>query len=94
MTDNALATLPPSRKLWVRALLMLLMCAAFQVAAWVLIIVALLQLGFALFTEETNPRLKAFGRSVGRYLGQIAAFESFATEDLPFPFADWPPADL
>ncbi|OOG43040.1 DUF4389 domain-containing protein [Polaromonas sp. A23] len=94
MTDNALVTLPPPRKLWVRALLMLLMCVAFQIAAWVLIIVALLQLGFVLFAEEPNPRLKDFGRSVGRYLGQIAAFESFATEDLPFPFADWPPADL
>lgn len=94
MTDNTLATLPPPRKLWVRALLMLLMCVAFQIAVWVLVAVAVLQLGFALFTDQPNPRLQAFGRSVGRYLGQIAAFESFATEDLPFPFSDWPPADF
>ncbi|MDI1267558.1 MAG: DUF4389 domain-containing protein [Polaromonas sp.] len=94
MTDNALATLPPPRKLWVRALLMLLMCMAFQIAAWVLIVVALLQLGFALFAEEPNPRLQGFGRSVGRYLAQIAGFVSFATETLPFPFSDWPAEDL
>jgi hypothetical protein len=89
MTDNALATVP-QRKLWVRALLMLLMGAAFQLAAWVLVAVALLQLGFALFTDQPNPRLQGFGRSVGRYLGQVAGFVSFASENLPFPFSDWP----
>lgn len=89
MTDTALAIIPP-RKLWLRALLMLLMGAAFQLAAWVLAAVALLQLGFALFTDQPNPRLQSFGRSVGRYLGQIAGFVTFATEALPFPFSDWP----
>ena len=94
MTDNALATLPPPRKLWMRALLMLLMCLAFQIAAWVLIIAAVLQLCFAAFSDEPNPRLQSLGRSVGRYLGQIAAFVTFSTETLPFPFTDWPPANL
>ena len=94
MTDNALATLPPPRKLWMRALLMLLMCLAFQIAAWVLIIAAVLQFCFAAFSDEPNPRLQSLGRSVGRYLGQIAAFVSFSTETLPFPFTDWPPANL
>jgi hypothetical protein len=93
MTDNALVTIEP-RKLWLRALKMLLMCIAFQFAAWVLIAVALVQLAFAIFSDAPNPRLQGFGRSVGRYLAQIAAFVSFATEVLPFPFSDWPPADL
>lgn len=93
MTTTALATIAP-RKLWVRALLMLLMCLAFQIAAWVLIAVALLQLGFAAFSDEPNPRLQSLGRSVGRYLGQIAAFVAFSTETPPFPFTDWPPAEL
>lgn len=92
MTDNALITIAP-RKLWLRALLMLLMCIAYQLATWVLVAVALLQLGFAIFTDAPNPRLQGFGRSVGRYLAQIAAFVSFATEALPFPLSDWPPAD-
>lgn len=92
MTDTTLATIPP-RKLPVRALLMLLMCLAFQLAAWVLIAVAVLQLAFALFSEESNPRLQGLGRSLGRYLGQIAAFVSFSTETLPFPFSDWPSSE-
>ena len=94
MTDTALITTPEPRKLWVRALLMLLMCAAFQLAASVLVALAVLQLILAIFTSEPNARLQGFGRSVGRYLAQIAAFVSFSSEALPFPFSDWPPAAL
>lgn len=90
MTDNDAASLSAPRKLWLRALLMLLLCAAFHLAAWVLIAVAVLQLGFAIFTAGANLRLQMFGNSVGRYLAQIAAFVSFGSEALPFPFSDWP----
>ena len=58
MTDTALAL---TRKLPMRALLMFLMCLAFQLAAWVLIAIALLQLGFAAFSDEPNERLKGLG---------------------------------
>ncbi|RZJ24490.1 MAG: DUF4389 domain-containing protein [Haliea sp.] len=87
MTDTALAL---KRTLPVRALLMFLMFLAFQLAAWVLIAIAVLQLAFAIFSDDANPRLQGLGRSVGRYLGQIAAFVSFSTEAAPFPFSDWP----
>jgi hypothetical protein len=93
MTDNTSLIVPP-RNLFMRTLLMLLMALAFQLTAWVLIAVALLQLGFAVFTDEPNPRLQTFGRSAGRYLAQIAAFVSFTTETTPFPFSDWPDGDL
>jgi hypothetical protein len=52
--------------------------------------VAILQLVLAVATDGSNDRLRAFGRSLGLYLRQIADFESFATEELPFPFSDWP----
>jgi choline-glycine betaine transporter len=63
---------------------------AFQLSASVLFFAALLQLVFVLATGQSNQRLAGFGRSLGRYLGQIAGFETFATEELPFPFSDWP----
>jgi len=88
------ATVPPApRSLPLRVLFMLLMCVAFQVTAWVLVLVALAQLVSQLVAGEPMPRLKAFGKSAGRYLGQIAAFVSFDTEEAPFPFSDWPAAD-
>ena len=78
------------RKLWVRLALMVLLCFAFQIAASVLFFVAVLQMIFTAATDASIPRLQSFGRSLGHYLEQIARFESFATEDAPFPMQDWP----
>ena len=90
MTENALITTPEPRKLWARALLMVLMFAAFQLAAWILVLTALVQLVFAIFNDEPNRRLQRFGSSVGLYLTQIASFVTFATAVVPFPLSDWP----
>jgi hypothetical protein len=45
-------------------------------------------------SESPNPRLAAFGQSLGRFQGQVASFVSFASEAVPFPFADWPSAEV
>ena len=74
---NQEIALAPPHKLWVRVLLMILLAAAFQLAASILLFVAVLQLVLAAATDGPNGRLKHFGRSLGRYLAQIADFESF-----------------
>lgn len=89
MSERVLPNAAP-RKLWVRALLVLLLFVAFYIAAWVLFFTAVLQLIFAAPSGEPNARLQAFGRSVGRYLSQIAIFVSFSGDEPPFPFSDWP----
>ena len=94
MTETAVITIPAPRKLWARALLMLLMCATFQLAASILVVTALAQLVFAIFNDEPNRRLQRFGSSVGLYLTQIASFVTFATETAPFPFSDWPESSV
>jgi len=78
------------RKLLVRALLMLLTGLAYQLAGTVLFVVAAIQFAFALLGDAPNARLAAFGRALGRYQAQNADFLSFASEDLSFPFSDWP----
>jgi hypothetical protein len=78
------------RKWWLRALLMLLMAIAFHIAASVLALVALVQLVLFAASDQPHERLRSLGRGLGRYLAQIAAFVTFDTEALPFPFADWP----
>ncbi len=80
------------RNIWLRGLLMILMGLAYQLAGTVLFFTAIIQFLFALFSGTANARLAVFGRSLGRFQGQIANFVSFASEDLPFPFADWPSA--
>ena len=87
---NREITLAPPRKLWIRGLLMILLAVAFQLAASLLAFIAVLQLVLAAATGAPNIRLQHLGRSLGRYLAQIADFESFGSEDLPFPFNAWP----
>lgn len=79
----------PQRNLWLRALLMLLMGIGFQLAATLLGVLAVVQFVLAL-VNTPNARLSQFGRSLGQYLRQIADFVGFATEEVPFPFSDWP----
>lgn len=93
MTESTESIAPPDapqRSLWSRFLYMLLAGLALYLAAWVLGFVAILQLALAAFAGGPNPRVQAFGASLGRYFGQLARFLTFDSDDPPFPFADWP----
>ena len=92
MSENAV-TPTSQRNIWMRGLFMLLMGFAFQVSGTVLCIVTVIQFVMALLNGTANARLTSFGRSLGRYLQQIANFLTFATEEMPFPFSDWPAGD-
>jgi hypothetical protein len=89
MNETSTITLE-KRNIWLRGLLMILMALAYQLAGTVLFFTAIIQFVFAVASDTPNPRLATFGQSVGRFQSQIADFVSFASEDLPFPFADWP----
>jgi hypothetical protein len=78
--------------LWRRALWMLIMALAWQVASTVMFVMAILQWLLFLLNREPNPRLKALGRSLGLYQSSISRYLSFNTEEIPFPFSDWPTA--
>jgi len=78
------------RHIWVRGIYMVLMAVIFHVLEAVLLVVALVQFIMALGSDAPNERLVAFGRNLGSYLRQIADFLTFASEEIPFPFSDWP----
>lgn len=78
------------RNIWMRGLYMLLMALAFQVCGTVLCVVTVIQFLIALLNDAPNVRLASFGRSMASYLRQIVNFLTFATEELPFPFSEWP----
>jgi len=73
-----------------RGLLMMVMAVAFQISATVLAIGAIVQFVLALLNFAPNARLIALGEGLGSYLRQITRFATFASEDVPFPFGDWP----
>jgi len=81
------------RKIWVRGFFMLLMALVYQVTGTVMFIVTIIQFVLALLSDEPNDRLVSFGRSLGKYLQQLAHFLTFASEQVPFPFSEWPSGD-
>jgi hypothetical protein len=81
---------PPENNIWLRGIFMILFGLLYSLAGTVLFVVAALQFVFALLGSAPNTRLLAFGRSLGSYVQQIVNFQSFNTEDKPFPFSDWP----
>ncbi len=78
------------RNIWLRGLLMILMALAYQLGGTLLFFLAFIQFVLGLLNIDPNERLINLGRSLGRYQNQIATFVSFATEQVPFPFSDWP----
>jgi len=92
MNENT-ETLGNKRNIWMRGLFMLLMGIAFQVCGTLLCIVTVVQFVIVLLNDTPNSRLVSFGRSMGNYLGQIVNFLTFATEEMPFPFSEWPAAE-
>jgi hypothetical protein len=78
------------RNIWIRAIFMLLLGLAFQLCGTVLFIVAFIQFAMTLMDGTPNTRLVSLGRSMGIYMRDIAMFMTFATEEMPFPFKEWP----
>ena len=51
-------------------------------------------MGLSIFSGEPSDSVKGFGKSLGVYLQQISEFLSYASEEKPFPFSDWPDAGI
>ncbi|MEW5903745.1 MAG: DUF4389 domain-containing protein [Pseudomonadota bacterium] len=85
----------PERKrhLLIRAIYMLLMALILNLCGTLLCLLAIIQWIVVLMDEAPNQRLTAFGRNLGHYMRQIVEFQSFASEQVPFPFSAWPDAD-
>jgi len=81
------------RNIWMRGLFMLLMGFAFQVCGTVICIVTIMQFVMLLASGKPNARLVSFGRSMGRYMLQIVNFLTIASEEIPYPFTEWPKAE-
>ena len=82
---------PPARNLWLRTAQTLVLLVALYIAMWLLAILSLVQLFAVAINDHPNEDLRAFGRALGDYMDQIAAVGSFSSDELPFPFGNWPP---
>ncbi len=89
MTENT-DTPASKRNIWIRGFYMLLMVFIFHVSGTVMFVITVIQFVLALLNDIPNDRLITFGRNLGRYLQQTASFLTFASEEIPFPFSEWP----
>ncbi|XOV82664.1 MAG: DUF4389 domain-containing protein [bacterium] len=85
-TKNRLA----DRSIWARGLYMLILVIAYSIGETLLAVIAVFQFLSALITGKVNESLQSFGANLSAYLYNILQFATFNSEDLPFPFSDWP----
>ena len=81
------------RATWQRLLFMILFGVVYTLAELVLVAVVLFQFGFVLITTRRNDRLLDFGARLSFFLYQVLLFITYAKDDKPFPFSNWPTAE-
>lgn len=78
---------------WLRLVFMVLFAILLQAASFIMWVVVLLQFLFSLFTGQDNTNLRQFGHSLSIYIYRSLKFLTYASEEKPFPFSDWPSAE-
>jgi len=75
---------------WIRLVYMLLFWIALRLSEFAVAITMLLQFVYRISNGEHHPKLMAFGDSLAQYVASIAAFQTYQTEEKPFPLGSWP----
>ena len=65
----------------------------FSVIFLAIAVVVIVQFLLKLATGEVHERLRTLGGALGTYVHQIIAFLTYHSEDMPYPFGDWPDAE-
>lgn len=76
--------------IWVRALYMVLFAIAFGLTRVIIVFVVIFQFLSVLFTGRANEPLLQFGKNLCVFIFEILEFQTFNTEQRPFPFSPWP----
>lgn len=79
--------------IWVRGLYMLLFVLFYSVAEFVLMVVVVVQFGYRVLNNENHPRILALGAAIALYIYLVLRFLSFNSDEMPYPFSDWPDPD-
>ena len=76
--------------LWIRLIYMVLFGLLSWLARVVVLIIAAVQFLLVLLAGSGNHNLRRLGDSIARWTQQTYLFLSFASEQKPYPFQDWP----
>lgn len=93
MTDQVRHHLT-SPNIWTRFLYMILFAIAYSIAEFIIVCIVIFQFFAALITGRVNEPLLKFANNLTSYVYQVFQFQTFNSEEKPFPFADWPDESL
>lgn len=79
--------------IWIRLLYMVVFGVLTTIARLVIVVIAILQFLLVLVTGDDNSNLRNAGQTIAKWTLQAYYFLTFASEDKPFPFDDWPEVD-
>ncbi len=89
MADNSKNNLA-NPDLWIRLIYMVLFWLLTLVARFAIAVIAVIQFLLVLMAGEANRNLRQLGYGIARWTEQSYAFLSFASDQKPYPFQDWP----
>ena len=76
---------------WVRVLFVIFFIVVLHlIIGPVIVLLALVQALFLIFTTKANENIAGFGSLLVTYVAQILNFVTFNSESRPFPFSDFP----
>ena len=75
---------------WKRGLFMVVFAIISGVAKLVVTLVAIFQFVTLLFKGQVNTAMLSLGQNLSTYLYQITLFLTFKTDEMPYPFLDFP----
>ncbi|TPW11298.1 MAG: lipase [Halothiobacillaceae bacterium] len=88
------ATSVQEENIWKRGAIMVLFAFVTRLVQFVVIGLMILQFLFKLVTKRTNQRLLDLGQGLSTYLYSIVQFQTFNTEEQPYPFNAWSAAKI
>ena len=89
MTDQIKIT-----PVWNRIIFVVIFWIVFYITQLVVAAVVVAQCIFSIATNHPNKQLMTFGDSLGKYIHDILRYVTFNSDKRPFPFSDFPKADL
>ena len=85
LKDNLLNT-----QTWIRLVLILLFWIPRCISIWIVNAVAAAQFLFVLITGRKSDYINNFSLMLGSYLLQIVDYQTFVTDQAPFPLSEFP----
>ncbi len=73
-----------------KILYLILFYLIYRITDLVLLLVVFVQTLLNIASGEPSQSIKEFGKSLGVYLQQISEYLSYASDEKPYPFSDWP----